>query len=167
MLPHQNMASLFTRASACSRFFFCWALPYLRKCGGCLTLLAARFRYMTSHDMLDIFPSQQAASLAEAMETAWHVESKKAVPSLGYAIWRVFWKKLGIVALLAFIAESLVGVGFFLMSLLIRNLVEGTADNPAHSQTEGLVLSGVFTAITILLVFIRHNYQLRNSTTFV
>ncbi len=73
------------------------------------------------------------------------------------------------VAFLAFIAEALVGVGFYLMSRIIENLVSGVDPQLQHLHPiyEGYVLSSAFVLLTIILVFFRHNYQMYNSTTFV
>lgn len=73
-----------------------------------------------------------------------------------------------IVALLAFLAESFVGIGFFLMSSIIGDLVDGVLlEESDPSLTHGLILSSLFTILTLFLVFLRHNYQMRNSTVFV
>lgn len=72
-----------------------------------------------------------------------------------------------IVSFLAFLAESLVGIGFFMMSAIIGDLINGVLDESDSSLFHGLMLSTFFTVIILFLVFLRHNYQMRNSTVFV
>ena len=77
--------------------------------------------------MLVLYPSQKSHSLGNKLQRSWETEYRRKgeKASLTKALWKVFWSKFVLVAFLAFIAESLVGVGFYLMALIINRLVEG------------------------------------------
>ena len=81
-------------------------------------------------------------------------------PSVGYSLIRAYWKNFFWISLVGFFSESLIGVSFYLISLLIDTLVDGDID-------QGLIYAALFTASLSSTLLTRHVYQVANAELFI
>lgn len=156
-----QLASLYTRSSCCSRFLFCWEIVYLRR--------AIRKGILDQSDMVEQFPSQRTENRLSQLQQQWERELRHNPhsPSISRALWRVYQKYFLLIAFCGFLGESLSGVGFYLIALIIENLIGGVSDRERYSLAQGMWLCGLFTLSLASSVIIRHNYQLMNASLFV
>lgn len=110
--------------------------------------------------MLALAHSQMGKNLGARLLLFWKRERFRPRPSLLRALWGVFWRRLLSLAALAFFAEALVGVGFYLLALIINSII---TDARQHVWS----LCAAFALSLLLLVFLRHNYMVQNSVLFL
>lgn len=126
------------------------------------SFLGVRKKKLTIDDMIEVFPYQSTHSNLEKIEKEWNRQLRvnPKNPSVGYSIIRAYCKDFFKIAVIGFISESLMGVAFYLISLIIDNLIEGDIQL-------SLIYAAIFTVALVITLITRDIYQLINSELFI